>query len=91
MDVYGATSYVDALDGTHLRLRLHGQKQEQPETAPALPPPQNDPLSYLVAVLQHRLDPGNDLSSLPTNVSVVQILDAARRSAATGATERLAP
>jgi glucose-fructose oxidoreductase len=36
------------------------------------------------------LQPYNDLTSLDTNVTVVRILDAARRSAQTGRTIRLA-
>jgi glucose-fructose oxidoreductase len=35
-------------------------------------------------VLQHRLEPKGDLTSLDTNVAVVHILDAARQSARTG-------
>ena len=69
------------------RIKIEGSGQraiEHAETAPALATPQNDSLNYLVAVLQHRLEPKGDLTSLDTNVAVVRILDAARKSAQTG-------
>ncbi len=47
-------------------------------------------MNYLAAVLQGTLKPEHDLTSLDTNVTVVRILDAARRSAQTGRTIHLA-
>jgi predicted dehydrogenase len=95
MEVYGATGYVDTLyedaaPGAKLRIRLPGEKSEHVETAPALTAPQNDSLNYLAAVLGGSLKPQHDLTSLDTNVAVVRILDAARRSAQTGKTIYLA-
>jgi predicted dehydrogenase len=95
MEVYGATGYVDTLyedaaPGAKLRMRLTGEKAEHVETAPALTAPQNDSLNYLAAVLGGSLKPQHDLTSLDTNVVVVRILDAARRSAQTGKTIYLA-
>ena len=96
MEIYGATGYVDTLyedhaPGAKLRVRLTGEKTEHVETAPTLAPPQNDSLNYLSAVLAGTLKPQHDLTSLDTNVAVVRILDAARRSARLGLTIRLAP
>jgi predicted dehydrogenase len=95
MEVYGATGYVDTLyedsaPGAKLRMRLTGEKAEHVETAPALTAPQNDSLNYLAAVLSGSLKPQHDLTSLDTNIVVVRILDAARRSAQTGKTIYLA-
>ena len=95
MEVYGATGYVDTLyedaaPGAKLRMRLPGEKAEHVETAPALTAPQNDSLNYLAAVLSGSLKPQHDLTSLDTNIVVVRILDAARRSAQTGKTIYLA-
>ena len=95
MEIYGATGYVDTLyedrdPGAKLRVRLTGEPSEHTETAPPLAPPQNDPLNYLTAVLNGSLKPQRDLTSLDTNVTVVRILDAARRSAQTGRTITLA-
>jgi glucose-fructose oxidoreductase len=91
MEIYGATGYVDTLyddkaPGKQLRIRLPGDAAEHIEDAPALVPPQNDSLNYLAAVLGGTLHPQHDLNSLDTNVTVVRILDAARRSAQTGRT-----
>lgn len=95
MEIYGATGYVDTLyddaaPGAKLRIRLPGEATEHVETAPQLTPPQNDPLNYLAAVLSGTLKPQHDLTSLDTNVAVVRILDAARRSAQTARTISLA-
>ncbi len=95
MEIYGATGYIDTLyedhnPGAKLRIRLPGESTEHIETAPALEPPQNDSLNYLAAVLRGTLKPQHDLTSLDTNVTVVRILDAARRSAQTGRTIHLA-
>jgi predicted dehydrogenase len=95
MEIYGATGYVDTLyedhnPGAKLRIRLPGESAEHVETAPALAPPQNDSLPYLAAVLHGTLKPQRDLTSLDTNITVVRILDAARRSAQTGRTISLA-
>ncbi|MEQ8770190.1 MAG: Gfo/Idh/MocA family oxidoreductase [Phycisphaerales bacterium] len=57
---------------------------------PAIAPPMNNEWSYLRAVVQGRgaVDP---LSSPGLNLTVVEILDAARRSAETGQAVRFAP
>ncbi len=95
MEIYGATGYVDTVYVStqitdHLRMRLPGEKEEHTATAPALAAPQNDSLNYLVAVLNDSLHPQGDLTALDTNVKVVRILAAARESAATGKTVKLA-
>jgi len=91
MEVYGATGYVDTFyddkaPGARLRIRLSGESAEHFEIAPALAPPQDNSLNYLSAVLAGALHPQHDLTSLDTNVTVVRILDAGRRSAQTGRT-----
>jgi predicted dehydrogenase len=95
MEIYGATGYVDTLyedhnPGTKLRLRLTGEAAEHIETAPPLAAPQNESLNYLSAILAGTLKSQHDLTALDTNVAVVRILDAARRSAQTGRTIHLA-
>ena len=89
MEVYGAKGYVGTVKSKDLKVRLPGDTEEHAEAAPPLASPQDDSLNYLVAVLQHRLEPHGDLSSLDTNVTVVRILDAARQSARTGHTVQL--
>jgi predicted dehydrogenase len=95
MEIYGATGYIDTLyedhnPGVKLRIRLHGESSEHVETAPPLTSPQNNSLNYLAAVLNGTLHPEHDLTALDTNVTVVRILDAARRSAQTGRSVSLA-
>lgn len=95
MEIYGATGYVDTVyedhnPGVKLRIRLPHETTERIENAPTLASPQDNSLNYLAAVLHGTLKPHNDLTSLDTNVTVVRILDAARRSAQTGRTISLA-
>lgn len=91
MEVYGATGYVITVGPDGLRTRYKGEKTESQATAPALPADQHDSLAYLAAVLHGKVKPQGDLSSLDTNLVVMQILDAARTSAQTGRTVQLKP
>lgn len=83
MEVFCETGYLHALDNTNIRSRKR-EKILGSEEAAALPSPINDPIAYLTAVLHHQLTVTDDLSSLPVNMIVMEILDAAKRSAATG-------
>ena len=89
MEVYGATGYAITVESNGLRVRHEHDSSEQSKSAPELPEMQRDSLSYLAAVLSGKLEPKGDLSSLETNVKVMQILDAARQSARTGQAVRL--
>lgn len=90
MEVYGATGYVITVESSGLRVRHQHDNSEHTESAPSLPGNQRDSLSYLDAVLKGGLDPRDDLSSLETNVKVMQILEAAKQSARTGQSVHLA-
>lgn len=89
MEVYGQTGYVVTVKRDDLRVRRGGSdsKEEQVAAKP-VPAPYDNSLSYLRAVI---LDGAQEdaLSSLETNVTVTEILDAARQSAKTGKTVRL--
>jgi glucose-fructose oxidoreductase len=91
MEVYGATGYFITVGPDKLRMRTKGQDQESGGTAPPLAAPNDGSLHYLAAVLNGSLQPDGDLTSLETNVVVMQILDAARQSAREGKTIKLAP
>jgi glucose-fructose oxidoreductase len=91
MEVYGATGYAITVGPDKVRLRAKGQPQESEVTAPPLAPPNDGSLHYLAAVLKGSLKPDGDLTSLDTNVVVMQILDAARQSAREGRTIKLTP
>ena len=88
MEVYGKTGYAITVARDQLRVRRAGSEEEK-ITAPPIPPPDDDPINYLRAVVLGGLKP-EGLSSLETNVVVMEILDAARQSAATGKTVQLA-
>jgi predicted dehydrogenase len=88
MEVYGVSGQVITVAQKEVRRRLPGGAEEQ-VAAPPLPAPFTDPLSYLKAVARREIAPSG-LSSLATNLVATEILDAARRSAETGATIRLA-
>ena len=89
MEVYGATGYAITVGADKVRLRHEHDSEERLATAAPLSPPQDNSLSYLAAVLRGRLVPKADLTALDTNVTVMQILDAARESARTGKSVRL--
>ncbi len=91
MEVYGATGYLITVGPDQVRVRTKGQSQESESTAPPLTPPNDGSLHYLAAVLKGNLKPDGDLTSLETNVVVMQILDAARQSAHEGRTIKLTP
>jgi len=84
MEVYGQTGYAITVARDQLRVRRAGG-QEQTVSTPPIPPPDDDPMHYLRAVVLGGLKP-QGLSSLDTNVVVMEILDAARQSAASGKT-----
>jgi predicted dehydrogenase len=91
MEMYGATGYAITVGPDGLRLRTKGQDRESQTTAPPLSAPNDGSLHYLAAVLNGSLQPDGDLTSLETNVVVMQILDAARQSAREGRTIKLSP
>jgi predicted dehydrogenase len=83
MEVFGEHGYYHALDSENIISRMRENKKGSKKAA-ALAAPINDPIVYLTAVLQNKLDATNDLSSLKYNMIVMQILDAAKRSAIEG-------
>lgn len=89
MEVYGATGYAITVAADGLRVRHEHDSAEQTVTAPPLEAKEASSLSYLVAVLHGDLKAQGDLTALDTNITVMQILDAARESARTGKSVRL--
>ena len=88
MEVYGRTGQALTVGQGGLRVRLAG-KAEELRQAPPLEPPGDDFLRYFAAVVRDEVRPSGP-SSLRNNLIVTEILDAARRSAATGRTVPLA-
>ncbi|MDD5139552.1 MAG: Gfo/Idh/MocA family oxidoreductase [Verrucomicrobiales bacterium] len=82
MEIYGKTGYVLVPQNNVLRV-LQGDQPEKETTVAPLTGPEADPISYLAAVVRGDIQPSG-LSSLEVNMVVMEILDAARESAATG-------
>jgi glucose-fructose oxidoreductase len=91
MEVYGTKAYAIAVNPTQVKLRTSEQGAEEQTTATPLTPPEDTSLHYLAAVVRKQLQPDGDLTGLDTNMVVMQILDAARHSAAEGKTIQLHP
>ncbi len=89
MDVYGRTGYAKAIDSDRIEVRKANDSEGQMTKAESLNAPYDDPLHYMVAVLNGEVQEGNSLSSLKTNITVSEILDAARQSSQTGKTVNL--
>lgn len=88
MEVYGQTGYAITVKRDDIRVRRKGENADQQVAAKPVPAPYDNELSYVRAVIADGAKP-DALSSLETNVTVTEILDAARRSAAEGKTIRL--
>jgi predicted dehydrogenase len=79
-EVFGVTGYLHALNDKVLQERT----KQSYDSIPVHPAVYHDNISYLADVLSGKTDPANDLSSLPNNLIVVRILEAATRSAREG-------
>jgi predicted dehydrogenase len=88
MEVYGQKGYAITVKRDALRVRLPEREEVLTEAKP-LEKTREDSVSYLRAVLLGGVSTEGQ-SSLETNVIVAEILDAARKSAATGKTVILA-
>ncbi len=91
MEIYGVGGTATTVGAGGLRTRFKGEKEAAAAQVPTLPDSRANSLGYLAAVLRGQIKPQGDLSSLETNMVVMQILDAARTSAATGRTVTLTP
>ncbi len=93
LEVYGLTGAIYADNKYQLRTRMaegYDGFKEEIFKLNDLDSPQNDPFAYFAAVIQKRIKPEPfDLSSLENNMVVMEILDAAVRSAKTGKTIQL--
>lgn len=90
MEVYGQTGAIFADDGSHLRVRMaegySGFSEERMEL-PARTKPFDDPFSVLIAVVRGQTELKSfDPYSLENNLLVMEILQAAKESAASGKT-----
>lgn len=87
MEVYGTRGYAIAVDRTRVRARLDAKLPEITETLDPRPDPYEDPFAVFAGVIRGTLkQDANDLYELPVNVTVVEILDAARKATRSGKT-----
>jgi len=80
LEVFGTTGYLHAVDGNTLRQR----KKDTYDAVAIKRPVYTHNIKYFADVLNGKIDPVNDLSSLENNLVVVKILEAARESAKEG-------
>jgi predicted dehydrogenase len=81
-EIYTENAYIVANSNPKTKVRLRGQAEQIQEAKP-LVFPFNDPFSYFAAVASGQHNPTGDLGSLPINMTVVEILEAAKISAKT--------
>jgi predicted dehydrogenase len=95
MEVYGLRGVIYSDNRNDLRIRIaegyDGYRESQYHLE-ELEPPFNDPFTYLEAVVRKRIQPEPyNLYSLENNMIVMEVLDAAIRSANSGTTVYLDP
>lgn len=83
MEVYGESGYVFVPHPNVIQVRTSTMPKEAESTLPDLKGPDANPLAYLAAVTRGEIKPSG-LASLKVNMIVVEILDAAHKSASTG-------
>lgn len=85
MEVYGVSGYIHADNRTDMRIFLDEKDGELKYKAAERDTPLNDPFSYFKAVIRKEITPSPyDLSSLENNMLVMEILEAAKKSAEKG-------
>jgi predicted dehydrogenase len=93
MEIYGLTGAIYADNRNDLRIRMASGYEGFDEEEIKLPErnsPYHDPFVYFSAVIRGEIKVGTyELSSLPNNMIVMELLDAAIRSAKTGKTIEL--
>jgi glucose-fructose oxidoreductase len=82
MELYGTSGSVITVGRDELRVQREEGHEERIPAKP-IPAPYDNSIAYLKAVVNGEIQP-EGLSSLDTNLIVTEILDAARRSAASG-------
>lgn len=85
MHVYGSSGYVLCDDGNNIRYRLQDDDHENHQIISPDILEYSDPFSYFGDAIRGKFKiHDNDLSALPLNITVVSILDAAKKSSKTG-------
>lgn len=92
LEMYGVQGQMLADGRNKLRTRLSEASDETSAVLPELVYPNNDPFAYFKGMIEGRIKPARyDPSTLDNNMIVMEILDAATRSAKQGKTIYLKP
>lgn len=84
IEVYGKTGYITA-DRNGIRFLKHPEKEERVEKISPRAKPYDDPFTFFAAVIRGTITMSDqDLSSLPINMTAMEILEAAKKSAKAG-------
>lgn len=87
MELYGTHGYAIAVNNQMLRTRYKDGQEITRNITPAETGVYTDPFNYLEAIVRKKIIPlPYDLYSLPNNMMVVRILEAAKSSAVSGKT-----
>lgn len=89
MDVYGRTGSAKTMGSDRINVQRAGESEGHITAADRPSAPYDDPLHYLAAVIRGEIAEENSVSALKTNITVSEILDAARRSAQRGESVKL--
>lgn len=88
MEVFGTKGYVRTIDGSKMNVRMEEKKPETLMTLEQVKTPYHDPFAFFRAVVRKETELDatvqGRLSSLENNMIVMEILDAAMRSAREG-------
>ncbi len=85
LEIYCRSGIITAKDRNNLGRRFQENNKETAITLPERPAPYQDPFSFFKAVVRKEIPlDDNDLSALSLNMTVMEILDAAKRSAKSG-------
>ncbi len=85
MHIYGSTGYIFSDDSQNIRYKLSEKMPEEAVKLPLRQSPYDNPFTYFSAAIRGDVTiTENDLSSLKTNITVVEILEAAGKSSRTG-------
>lgn len=85
MELYGKTGMAIAKNRNDLIVQLNEEAEIENDKLEEMKAPFDDPFAYLAGVIRGTINPpANDLSSLENNMVVMEILDAAIRSAKEG-------
>jgi predicted dehydrogenase len=84
LEIFGQSGYLQAVNQDVLRTKKKAEEEYHIYKVEPLAAPYQDHISYLAAVVRGGINPGQDLSSLENNLTVVKILEAARESARAG-------